>query len=159
MAKSTKALSGPAKRKFLRDVVAAEKGLEADVVRRLADRLDADISQIRVRTHAAISTSVETAAAASVAPVPAPSPVAPVAAVGDRPFDPHAFSLVVVMTKQGGDGLLRRLETVLAADHLREIASAQHVTIDTSLTDPSALRAAIVAGTAERIAHRRAAAS
>ena len=45
------------------------------------------------------------------------------------------------------------------ADQLRALARAQHVAIDASVSALAELRAAIIAGTAQRIADRRAAAS
>lgn len=153
MAKNTKALSGPAKRKYFRDVLSADAGVSADAAQRLTDRFDRELSHMRVRQHAALkpdTVSVPRVAAAAV-PSPAATPVAT--------FDPHAFSLIVVMTKEGGEGLRRRLEAIGSADKLKDLARAQHVAIDASLDDPARLCEAIVAGTAQRIADRRAAAS
>jgi hypothetical protein len=88
----------------------------------------------------------------AAAPAPAPAETAPA-------FDPFAFSLIVVMRRAGKAGLLDKLATVASVDHLRQIARAQHVGIPDDVTDIDALRAAIVAGTERRIAHREAAAS
>ncbi len=74
-------------------------------------------------------------------------------------FDPFAFSAVVVMSRQGRDGLLGKLAEIGDVAHLRQLADAQHLAFDRSLTDVEALREAIVKGAEQRIADRRAAAS
>lgn len=155
MAKSTKALSGPAKRKYFRDVLAADPGVTPDAAKRLVDRFDADLTHMRVRGHVSLQAPVEPEAS----PVkPKRKPVAPQRAAAVV-FDPHAFSLIVVMTKQGAEGLLRRLKDIDDVGQLRELARAQHIAVATDIAEADTLRAAIVKGTAERIANRRAAAS
>lgn len=160
MAKTTKALSGPAKRKYIRDVLAAERGISAEAAKRLTDRFDSDISQMRVRQHAALRAAM--AAKMPARQAAAEPPAEPVAVPPQTPppmFDPHAFSLIVVLTKQGADGLMGRLLAIEDIDHLRELARAQHIAVDAALADAAAVRAAIVTGTEQRIANRRAAAS
>lgn len=102
------------------------------------------------------------------APSPVPSPVAaPVetaAAATESPaeaFDPHAFSLVVALRRDGRDALLARLTAVADVGRLRQIARAQHVSLAKTPDDASleTLCLDIVAGTERRIAHREAAAS
>ncbi len=83
-------------------------------------------------------------------------PAPPVAAPEAKPFDPFAFSLVVVLTKDGRDGLMQELEAIESEADLRALAKAQHIPIPADL---DAVRSAITVGTAERIADRRAAAS
>ena len=175
MAKNTKALSGPAKRKYFRDALAGDPGVARDAAERLTEKFDSDLSHMRVRQHVSLGrvsgpTSEPKKAAPKTAEAPTPVIAAPAqpavpmppaapAASSPAPFDPHAFSLIVVMTRQGADGLKRTLETIGEADHLRALAKAQHVAIDAALTEPADLRTAIIAGTAQRIADRRAAAS
>lgn len=159
MAKQTKALSGPAKRKFFAGLVAAEPGVEPALARRLTDRLDAGVSQVRVRHHAAIARDTLEPSPPSQPPAPTPAAAAVAPPAAAPPFDPHAFSLVVVMSKQGAAGLLKRLEAIGDVAHLEAIATAQHIDVGTAAGDAAALRAAIVEGTARRIADRRAAAS
>lgn len=167
MAKNTKALSGPAKRKYFRDALQAESGVAADAAQRLTEKFDGEVAQLRVRQHVALSASrAKPAEAASSGDAPqqttrqpqanaqAPAPL-PVPAA----FDPHAFSLIVVMTKQGAAGLQAKLDAIDSAEHLKALARAQHVAIDGAGDRPDQLRAAIIAGTAQRIADRRAAAS
>lgn len=106
--------------------------------------------------------------AAALPPAPAPEPASGPEPSGTPPeaesaaapaFDPFAFSAVAVMTRQGRDGLLRKLEDIVSADHLKQLAEAQHLAIDRSLDDLSKLREEIVKGVVQRIADRRAAAS
>jgi len=87
---------------------------------------------------------------ASGSPAAAPAPV--------KAFDPYAFSLVVVLTKEGPDALRDRLAEIAEAD-LKALAKAQHVSLAAGLGSAAELREAIVSGTERRIADRRAAAS
>jgi hypothetical protein len=161
MAKQTKSLSGPAKRKFLRGILHAEPGLEPGVAERLADRLDAEISQLRARRHVSLQAPAATpeVAGGAVAEAPDEPAEAADAAPSPPPFDPHSFSLIVVMTRQGAKGLMDRLAAIESAEDLRQLARAQHVAIEAELETAGELRQAIVEGTAQRIADRRAAAS
>lgn len=78
---------------------------------------------------------------------------------GEKPFDPYAFSAMVVLAKQGREGLAKRLAEIRSADHLRKLAEAQHLGIDKQVTKLDELRKAILAGTEQRLADRKAAAS
>ena len=79
--------------------------------------------------------------------------------VGDAVFDPFAFSVVVVITKEGRDGLARKLQSVASAADLKSLAKAQHVALPEGDLSADELRAAIVEGALQRIANRKAAAS
>lgn len=80
--------------------------------------------------------------------------------VSTAPFDPFAFSVVVVLARSGADALMARLEEIDDADDLRALADAQHLGVDAGLRgDAAALRDAIVEGAQQRLADRRAAAS
>jgi hypothetical protein len=159
MAKHTKAISGPAKRKYFRDALRADPGVSPEAAKRLTEKFDAELSHMRARNHPALNAGAAAQPAAdNDATAPAKPATAP-PALAEPAFDPHAFSLIVVMTRQGPDGLKARLEAIDNAEHLRALARAQHVAIDTALDQPAALRTAIIAGTAQRIADRRAAAS
>jgi hypothetical protein len=167
MAKNTKALSGPAKRKYFRAALQADAGVTPDAAKRLTEKFDGEVSQMRVRQHKALpATSRQQTIAETITPTaiasPLPEPLKstlPPAAPSPPAFDPHAFSLIVVMTKLGADGLRARLEAIDDFEHLKALARAQHIAVDSTVVDASALRAAIVTGTAQRIADRRAAAS
>ena len=80
-------------------------------------------------------------------------------AKSEAPFDPYAFSAIVVLTKAGRDGLAKRLAEIKGADNLRRFAEAQHLGIDRRLTKIDDLRKAILVAAEQRLADRRAAAS
>lgn len=92
-------------------------------------------------------------AATAPAPATAPEPASAPA------FDPYAFSVVVVLTKSGKDGLMTRLAAIERPEHLKKLADAQHLAVDAALSTTAELRSAIVKAAELRIANRRAAAS
>ncbi len=77
----------------------------------------------------------------------------------DAPFDPYAFSAMVVLTKTGREGLAKKLSEIKGADNLRKFAEAQHLGIDRKLSKIDDLRKAILHAAEQRLADRRAAAS
>ncbi len=160
MGRTTKQLSGGGKDKFLRAVVAGEQGLPADAAVRLGDALCTAIADIRVRRDTwetlrdATVTPPAPPAAQGLTAQPAP-PVAPSAAA----FDPFVFSALAVLTKKGAAALTVRLAEITTAADLHALANAQHLSVDAKLVDLGALRLAILAATAARLAERRAAAS
>jgi hypothetical protein len=167
MAKNTKALSGQAAKKYMRDLLKSDPGVSAEATDRLVNTCGDEIAQLRVRLPIPNRNKAQvTPAAPSVAPVAtatAPKPTAPppAPAVATTPapaFDPFAFSVVVVLTKQGRDGLMAKLATVDSVTDLRAIAKAQHIAIPATGSADD-LRRAIVDGTAARIADRQAASS
>jgi hypothetical protein len=74
-------------------------------------------------------------------------------------FNPYLFSAIVVLAKQGRDGLSKRLQEIKSAEHLRAFAEAQHVPVDAKLRRLDDIRKAIVAAAERRLADRKAAAS
>lgn len=106
---------------------------------------------------APVEPSVDAKAEERAADSPPASPVA------GAPFDPFAFSLIVVLRREGREGLLSRLKSVGDAARLRQIAKAQHVSVrladDVDADEIDALCLEIIAGTERRVAHREAAAS
>jgi hypothetical protein len=74
-------------------------------------------------------------------------------------FNPYLFSAIVVLAKQGRDGLIKRLQEIKSAEHLRAFAEAQHVPVDAKLRRLDDIRKAIVAAAERRLADRKAAAS
>ena len=74
-------------------------------------------------------------------------------------FDPYAFSAMVILAKQGREGLARRLAEIKSVDHLKKLADAQHLGFDRSLTKIDDIRKALLAAAEQRLADRRAAAS
>jgi hypothetical protein len=157
MAKNTKALSGPATKKYMRDLLQSDPGVTAEATERLVATCGDEIAQLRVRLPIPVRQKVPVKAEQPTPP-PAAVPVAAPVAKPAAAFDPFAFSVVVVLTKQGKDGLMTKLAAVDNAADLRAIAKAQHIAVPaTGSVDD--LRRAIVDGTAARIADRQAASS
>jgi hypothetical protein len=160
MAKKTRPLSGQSQRKYFRDLLQGDEGVTREAAARLTEICADELAHIQVRTDlmtARIAIAMLSRRAGG-SPKSGAAPATPVDVPSDG-FDPHAFSLIVVMTKEGKDGLLAKLREVGDAHKLRAIAKAQHVAIDAELTDTAVLCAAILAGTERRIAGRKAAAS
>jgi hypothetical protein len=157
MPKNTKALSGPAAKKYIRDLLKADPGVSADASERLVATCGDEIAQLRVRLPIPVRHKFKVETSAVQVPAPAPAPAA--AAAKSVPFDPFAFSAIVVLTKQGPDGLLAKLATIAAPADLKAIAKAQHIAVPPTALSADDLRAAIVTGTAARIADRQAATS
>jgi hypothetical protein len=170
MARTTKQLSGGGKDKFLRALVAGETTIPADAAARLGDNLCASIADIRVRRETWETVRATPAVEAAAPPVvqAAAEPVAPKSQPATTPmagasqaaaFDPFAFSALATLTKKGAAALSARLAEIGSAGDLHALAAAQHLSIDTGVTDLQTLRAAILAATQARLAERRAAAS
>jgi hypothetical protein len=149
MTKSAQLWPGDKMRDFFRAVFRAEKDVDAALAERLADACVARINRMLVIDEKPVGPS---------RPVPRLVPNA-----GEEPatpgFDPFAFSAVVTLSRRGKDGLLRQLEEINSALDLRQLADAQHLGVDPSITDIDELRTEIVKGAERRIAERRAAAS
>ncbi len=161
MARTTKQLSGGGKDKLLRALVATEAHISADAAARLGDTLCSAIADVRVRREAWEPVRNTTAPANGNSTSPPPLVPVDVAAPAPAaaPFDPFAFSALAVLTKKGFAELSARLATISSATDLHTLATAQHLTVEASLTELAALRAAIVKATEQRLAERRAAAS
>lgn len=163
MAKNTRPLSGQSQRKYFRDLFRAEAGVTPDAAERLTEACTREIAQIRVRLPMAVRRPLKVSLADAPKPVEAPpaaQPASKPAVPADAAtFDPHAFSLIVVMRKGGKDALLARLTDVTDVAQLKAIAKAQHVALDGDPQTRDAILEALVAGTERRIAHREAAAS
>lgn len=151
--KKTKAISGAKAQAYFRDLFAAEEGVSADSAKSLLDTCAREIAQVRVRLP--IPERRRTAAKPGGAAKEAEAPPA----VEAEAFDPFTFSVVVVLTKEGKEGLERRLASIGSVSHLRALAKAQHIPVPPELVKISEIIPAIVSGTEQRIADRRAAAS
>jgi hypothetical protein len=160
MAKNTKAISGQAAKKYMRDLLKSDPGVSADATERLVETCGDEIAQLRVRLPIPNRNKVQVAPAPAATAKPASAPIAATApAKPSAPaFDPFAFSVVVVLTKQGKAGLLAKLAAVANVADLRAIAKAQHIAVPAT-GSAEELRQAIVDGTAARIADRQAASS
>jgi hypothetical protein len=75
------------------------------------------------------------------------------------PFNPFAFSTLIILARGGTEALAKRLSEIRSAENLRAIAEAQHLAVDPSLKRPEELRRAILSATEQRLADRKAAAS
>jgi hypothetical protein len=153
MAKNTKQIANQLQRKYFRDLFRTDPGVTPEAADRLTETCAKELAHIRVRLPMVVRRPAKAAPTASQ-PAAAP-PVATQAA----PFDPHAFSLIVVMRKGGKDALLAKLTDVTDVAQLKAIAKAQHVALDGDPQTRDAILEALVAGTERRIAHREAAAS
>jgi hypothetical protein len=154
MAGKTKALSGPGKDKFLRAI--AEQAADKSA---LLAALHADVPEIRVRLEVWKETLRVKSGGEQVSAKGRPTDAksAPITDVGA--FDPFAFSVVALLTRQGRSAVEAKLAVISAPGDLRALADAQHLAVDQSVIDAQQLRAAIVAGAERRIAERIAAAS
>lgn len=169
MAGSAQFWPGPRMRAFFRSILAAEPGVDEKLAERLADRLTKRINRMLVWDPGEVDLPSEEPAARSTVSgtdtKPAKHENAPPdgaeseAPKVDATFDPFAFSVVVVLKRQGSSALIKRLESVTSAAHLHQIAVAQHLGVDKHIRSVKKLREAIVAGAEQRLADRRAAAS
>ena len=174
MGKATRSLSGASQKKYFRDLLRATDGLPADAAARLGDTLEREVAQVRVRLpipargDGALVAKRKPGSRRPADPAPNPSsaaatthPATPETApgTGATPFDPFAFSVVVAVTKEGRDGLMKRLKEIESLDDLTALAKAQHVAVPASAQSLEAIREAIAEGALQRIANRRAAAS
>jgi hypothetical protein len=166
MAKPELIWPGERMRAFFRAVLAGEASLDEAARERLVAALSRPVNRMLVWHNPA-----DEMTAAPAAPEPAADEVAaarladiarwPDAASAEEPeapFDPYAFSAVAVFTQGGRDALMERLAAI-AASNLRALALAQHLAVPDGAVEPGELREAIVKGTEQRIADRRAAAS
>ena len=147
MAKSVNSLSGAAKDAYLRQVLASESDLGTAATERLAERLQAEISRVWVRTSAPVMADAQPEPAETDAPTTAAD------------FDPYTPNVIVVVRTAGRETALAALGQIAAAENLRVLAKHQQLGIDHDLATPDEIRSAIIAAAERRIANRRAAAS
>ena len=180
MAKATKQLGGAAKDKYFRELFSAAPGLAPVMAKRLAELTKAEVSQVRIRQPlldrarhfgaagaaaqaAKADAPNEAKAKAPPMPTPAAKPMqpepAPQPAPAAEPFDPFAFTAVVVLKRQGAEELAKRLAAIADPAHLRQLADKQHLGVPADATDAASLRSAILKSAQARIDDRRAAAS
>jgi hypothetical protein len=162
---------GDRMRGFFRAVLAGEVTLDAATRERLVEALSRPVNRMLVWRNPAdepqpaaapvepepVAATADAEPLAGIAPWPdAAGPAQP----AEAPFDPYAFSVVAVFTQGGRDALMDRLAAIGSPRDLRALARAQHLALsDEQASEPDALREAIVTGTEQRIADRRAAAS
>lgn len=155
MNKATQLWDIDRKRAFFRAFLQREKNLDRAAAEKLADTLANAVNMMRVW---------ELPEDAPPAPAAKPDDAATKAktntpAAAAAPFDPFAFSPIVVLVKTGKDGLMKRLLDIKSVEHLKAFAEAQHLAVAPSVKKIDELRKAIVAATEQRLADRKAAAS
>jgi hypothetical protein len=170
MAKPELIWPGERMRGFFRAVLAGEAALDAVTRERLVEALSRPVNRMLVwrnpadeRRPTAVPSEPEPAAATAAAEplagiAPWPDTAGPAEPAG-APFDPYGFSVVAVFTQGGRDALMDRLAAIGSPRDLRALALAQHLAVPDDTAEPDQLREAIVTGTEQRIADRRAAAS
>lgn len=152
MGKATKSLSGASQKKYFRELIGSTDGISPEAAASLTTTCEREIAQIRVRLPLP-----ERGKKAKPAPKQSAAPPPPSAAT-TTDFDPFAFSAIVVLTKEGRDGLTGKLAGI-TAENLKALAKAQHIALPGGDLSADDLRAAIVEGALQRIANRKAAAS
>ena len=160
MGKATRSLSGASQKKYVRELVGSIDGITPEAAAALTSACEREIAQIRVRLP--IPERGKASKPSQKKATAEPGRAEPATAVGTAPtaadFDPFAFSVVVVVTKEGREGLAKKLAGIGPAD-LKALAKAQHVALPESDLSDEDLRTAIVEGALQRIANRKAAAS
>ncbi|HPG89834.1 MAG TPA: hypothetical protein PLD46_09280 [Hyphomicrobium sp.] len=168
MNKATQLWDIDRKRAFFRAFLQREKNLDSAAAEKLADTLANAVNMMRVwelPEPAPAPVAPVPTVAKSAEPVPkskgkaAPSEQPPAPVTSIAPFDPFAFSPIVVLVKTGKDGLMKRLLEIKSVEHLKAFSEAQHLAVSPSLKKADDLRKAIVAATEQRLADRKAAAS
>jgi len=153
MGKATRPLSGASQKKYFRDLFQSTDGVSTEAAEQLTSACEREIAQVRVRLPIP-DRAKKSGSAKKSKSAPALEP-----AISETAFDPFAFSVVVVVTKEGRDGLARKLQTVTSVKDLQALAKAQHVALPDEAVTPDELRAAIIEGALQRVANRKAAAS
>ncbi len=143
---------------FFRAHVRRETALDEKAAEKLVEALTKAVNFMRVWQLPEETPAPAAAATEKGKQKPAPDAKSP-NAKSDAPFDPYAFSAMVVLTKTGREGLARKLTEIKGADNLRKFAEAQHLGIDRKLSKIDDLRKAILLAAEQRLADRRAAAS
>ena len=160
MSKATRSLSGASQKKYFRKLFGSVDGLTPETAAALTAICELQIAQVRVRLP-----FLERGKKARSSPdkrdgkPSRPEAISTPQESAGTAFDPFAFSVVVAVTREGREGLARRLLAITSSDDLRALAKAQHVAIPGGDVTDDELRTAIVEGALQRIANRKAAAS
>jgi hypothetical protein len=157
MSKGTQLWPGERMRAFYLAHIRREIALEGDDAERLADALTRATNRILIydgtQPADAANRLPEASQAARAEDVAAPT------IVGKPPFNPYAFSALVVLARSGREGLARRLADIKEIANLKLFAEAQHLAVDPKIRKADDIRKAIVTATEQRLADRKAAAS
>ena len=141
---------------YFRTLFRAEQGLAPELADRLATRTAVRIKRMVIWDDEADADAASAVSAAPADRAHAANDAPPAQQVADRSFaappaagqpadpafDPYAFSAVVVLSKSGKDGLMKRLAAIDRPEHLKKLADAQHLALDGSLSTLADLRAA-----------------
>ncbi len=161
MTRATKPLSGAAKDRYFRRLLAREADLPEDVEQRVRERLRDETSQVRIRTEvvaARLAVPRTRSAASSDAPA---SETLLVRQAGETPcearaFDPFTPNVILVLRTQGLQPAFAALQS-LTLDQLRILAREQQLGIDETVSNKDAVCNAVLEAAERRIANRRAA--
>ena len=175
MTKGVQLWPGDSMRAFYRRHIARETALDAAGTERLVEALTKATNRMLVwqmpgeaepESQAAPAPAAAAKSAdkksAEAKPAKADAATQPAAAAPvetEKPFDPYAFSAMSVLVKQGKDALAKRLADIKSVEHLKQLADAQHLGINRSLSKIEDVRKAVLTATEQRLADRRAAAS
>jgi hypothetical protein len=159
MGKATRSLSGASQKKYFRELIGSVEGISPEAAEALTGTCEREIAQIRVRLPIPDRGKKGKPGKKATAGAARPASTSDAAPTPDQVFDPFAFSVVVVVTKDGRDGLANKLNEIASIDDLKSLAKAQHVALPAADLTADELRAAIVEGALQRIANRKAAAS
>lgn len=148
---------GERMRDFFRAHIKRETSLDPAAADKLAEALTVRVNRMLVwdeppSTQNPLVPQPEAVAAPQTVPSAAK-------AATSATFDPYAFSVMVVLSKTGRDGLMKRLAEIKTAENLKALIEAQHLAVDRALKKPDELRKAIVSASEQRLADRKAAAS
>jgi hypothetical protein len=154
MSKGTQLWPGDKMRSFFSAHIRRETSLDDTAAERLAEALTKAVNRMLVWDMPDDAPRTEQAAGKGDA---APELAARHARAEN--FNPYLFSAIVVLAKQGRDGLSKRLQEIKTVENLRAFAEAQHVPVDAKLRRLDDIRKAIVAAAEQRLADRKAAAS
>lgn len=152
MSKGTQLWPGQRMRAFFRGHIRRETSLDGKAAERLVESLTAATNRMLVWEMPVDAPKAKGQAGEKSKPAAATDKAA-------KSFDPYAFSAMVVLAKQGRDGLAKKLAEIKSVENLRRLAEAQHLGIDRQSSKIDEVRKAILAATEQRLADRRAAAS
>lgn len=153
MTKGTQLWPGDRMRGFFRAHIRRASTLKSDEAEKLVDALAKAVNFMRVWEMPEALDAIPREPAAEPANRPTKDAHEP------HPFDPYAFSAMVVLAKTGRDGLMKRLAEIKSVENLKAFAEAQHLAVDRNIKKAEELRKAIAAATEQRLADRKAAAS
>jgi len=140
MKRTTIELSGPAKDRLLRDFFRDQVGADEALASRLARDSAALFLGVRVRKGQFGFRRRSRPDAGGSVPAEA--------------FDPYAFGLVPVFQREGRDGLLARLASIVDTSNLQLMARSQQIVLPVHLRSGPAPREEVCAAIADAVERR-----